>query len=328
MVPDRQTAAAAAAHAVYARTDAIAAELTAALDRRPEPEQPGPRVVEITFWHTGQNGPQRQPPHDQRTALGGDRRQLHRAALRAAGRPDGPPPGGRGRLLLLLHGPAGTGKTTLLRALALAWRPWCSVQYVTDAARFLDDSGYVTEVMLSDDDEGTDRWRLVIAEDCGKLLRGGGSGDALSALLNLGDGMLGQGRKLLFALTTNDERGALDAKLTRPGRCLASLDVPPLSPGEAARWLGHPLPDGAGPTWPACTSYGAAAPSRARASLLLSSGGTYEHRARPGILGSPRGAGPQRGGARRGAADDPGRTWHGGHDAAGRAAPGRRCAAA
>jgi len=232
-------------YAICARTDELAAELAAALTAGSAPEPPRPREVGVTFWAGGPGGARRShrtisaPPWAE---IAGNYTARLRAPLEAL--MDYRPEDEAGRLVLL-HGAAGTGKTTLLRALGLAWRDWCAVQYVTDAGRFLDDAGYVTEVML-DDDASPDQWRLVIAEDCGPLLRGTESGDALATLLNLGDGMLGQGQKLLFALTTNDERGVLDAKLTRPGRCLASLDVPPLAPGEAARWLGRPLPAGTG----------------------------------------------------------------------------------
>jgi hypothetical protein len=81
----------------------------------------------------------------------------------------------------------------------------------------------------------------LLLEDCDELIRGEAkqnTGQALSRLLNLTDGLLGQGRKVLVAITTNEDLARLHPAVVRPGRCLARVEVPALSFSEAASWLG------------------------------------------------------------------------------------------
>ncbi len=144
--------------------------------------------------------------------------------------------------LILLYGPPGTGKTTALRTLARAWAPWCESDCVVDPEILFSDPRYLLEVIVGDDEsEGSGPWRLLLLEDCDELIGADAkrsSGQALSRLLNLTDGLLGQGRRVLVAITTNEDLRALHPAVTRPGRCLAQIEVGSLPPAEAAAWLG------------------------------------------------------------------------------------------
>ena len=159
--------------------------------------------------------------------------------------------------LILFHGEPGTGKSYAIRALLQEWKPWCSAHYIVDPDKFFGQSAeYMLSVLLSgeDDDDVSvalrelrgqpkrkrETWTIYLVEDGDEFLTEDAktrSGQALSRLLNVVDGFIGQGLNVLVLVTTNEPLDKLHPAVTRPGRCLANVHFRAFSKSEAQRWL-------------------------------------------------------------------------------------------
>ncbi len=137
--------------------------------------------------------------------------------------------------LLVWHGRPGTGKTTAIRALINAWKEWTLPVVISDPESLLTDGKYLRRILLNSDDDS--KWRLIVMEDAEGLTAA--QGGPVSTMLNLADGLLGQGLRCLFLLTTNTELTRIHPALLRPGRCLSMLEFGLLSAAEATA-LGSP----------------------------------------------------------------------------------------
>lgn len=155
--------------------------------------------------------------------------------------------------LILWSGIPGSGKTYAIRSLLREWKDDINVSYIMDTEALFSDPSYMLEAVFDNDNEndlfdipsdgisnGVKKTNLFVLEDAGELLRPDAKeqvGQGLSRLLNLADGMIGQGLKVLILITTNEEVSKLHPAVARSGRCAHQLKFHEFSAKEASDWL-------------------------------------------------------------------------------------------
>jgi hypothetical protein len=95
------------------------------------------------------------------------------------------------------------------------------------------------KVKKPEDYEKEGRFMLLVFEDTGELLTEDAkdsTGQALSRFLNLVDGLIGQGLKIIVLITSNQDYEHLNKAVTRPGRCRAHVKFEELAEEEADAW--------------------------------------------------------------------------------------------
>jgi hypothetical protein len=222
-----------------AEADRLVDEVTAMFDGGPAAED----ALAVTFWSAGTRIPRSvrreiTAPASEEVTANYERQTARELGALVDARV---PSAGR---LILWHGVPGTGKTTALRALSRGWAEWCATHFITDPEEFLGSgTGYLLEVLTAKPSprraDGPD-WKMVVLEDAGELLSVDAherTGQALSRLLNVTDGLLGQGTNVVVLVTTNEPLRSLHPAVTRPGRCWRTVEFQPLSVGEANGWL-------------------------------------------------------------------------------------------
>ncbi len=152
----------------------------------------------------------------------------------------------QGARLIVWHGPPGTGKTYAIRSLVSKWRKWCNPEILLNPEQLTFNPDSLEDIVLDDNKSGPNGrpWRLLIIEDADALLKSrtfDGFKTPLDHLLNLTDGMLGQGTKVIILLTTNAKVSNLPPALVRPGRCLSLIEFAPFTARQAREWLGQPV---------------------------------------------------------------------------------------
>lgn len=149
-------------------------------------------------------------------------------------------PSGR---IAIMRGPAGTGKTHLIRAMLLE---------VTDAMFVLISPDVVTNLagpellpLLMSHRGGTTGPIVLVLEDADKCLvaRDNTDMNSIQALLNLGDGILGSLLDMRIVATTNADEFKMDPAILRPGRLSKMLDVNTLDLKTSALIIKRLLPD-------------------------------------------------------------------------------------
>lgn len=136
---------------IAAASDEAAKEAVKTLTETYPRSEPAELDIPITFWSYSPHGPRasnRRIAAADWDTIADNYTRSTRDALAAMMEGFQPAHGGQ---LVLWQGPAGTGKTWALRALAWEWRSWAEFHYIVDPDQlFGDHADYLIDVLLSE----------------------------------------------------------------------------------------------------------------------------------------------------------------------------------
>lgn len=165
--------------------------------------------------------------------------------------------------LIFFYGVPGTGKTHAIMSLMGAWEKnmKCKIDIITDSEKFFESLDYMNEVIYSkeryidtdypmkdsnvleedkEEQDPTQILRLVVLEDAPDLVlleSRAQKSHIMSRLLNITDGIISQGSRIIYLVTTNEDIESIDPAFVRHGRALQILQFPLFTSGQANKWL-------------------------------------------------------------------------------------------
>lgn len=131
--------------------------------------------------------------------------------------------------IVLLHGEAGTGKTTFLRHIISSCQDKKVIYMPPDLTHRISSPEFITFLMENSNS-------VILIEDAENVLkaREAGGDQAVSNLLNASDGILGDALKMQIICTFNCPKNEIDSALMRPGRLIAEYRFGRLSVDRTA----------------------------------------------------------------------------------------------